>query len=189
MINDYPSSPGPDPDTILVGRIQPETSGDIFLMSISGKFQPKPLLATPAYEGVPELSPDGHWLLYQSNESGQPEIYVRRYPALDRQWQVSEGGGVQARWSTAGREIYYRSSQHLMAVAVDPSGAEPRFGKPAALFADEYDFGQAISIANYDVTRDGRFIMLRRGSHGSSLRVVIHWAEELKQILAAGGVR
>jgi Tol biopolymer transport system component len=189
MINDYPSSPGPDPDTILVGRIQPETSGDIFLMSISGKFQPKPLLATPAYEGGPELSPDGHWLLYQSNESGQPEIYVRRYPALDRQWQVSEGGGVQARWSTAGREIYYRSSQHLMAVAVDPSGAEPRFGKPAALFADEYDFGQAISIANYDVTRDGRFIMLRRGSHGSSLRVVIHWAEELKQILAAGGVR
>jgi hypothetical protein len=76
-----------------------------------------------------------------------------------------------------------------MAVAVDSSGAEPAFGKPAALFADEYDFGQAISIANYDVTRDGRFIMLRRGSHGSSLRVVIHWAEELKQILAAGGIR
>ncbi len=49
--------------------------------------------------------------------------------------------------------------------------------------------GQGISIANYDVTRDGRFIMLRRGSHGSSLRVVIHWTEELKQILAAGGVR
>ena len=77
----------------------------------------------------------------------------------------------------------------MMAVAVDSSRAQPTFGKPVALFADEYDFGQAISIANYDVTRDGRFIMLRRGSHGSSLRVVIHWAEELKQILAAGGVR
>ena len=77
----------------------------------------------------------------------------------------------------------------MMAVAVDSSGAEPSFGKPAALFADEYDFGQAISIANYDVTREGRFIMLRRGSQGSSLRVVIHWVEELKQILAAGGVR
>jgi len=67
--------------------------------------------------------------------------------------------------------------------------AEPAFGKPAALFADEYDFGQAISIANYDVTRNGRFVMLRRGSHGSNLRVVIHWSEELKQILTAGGVR
>jgi hypothetical protein len=47
----------------------------------------------------------------------------------------------------------------------------------------------AISTPNYDVTREGRFIMLRRCSHGSSLRVVIHSAEELKQILAAGGVR
>jgi len=188
QINDYPSSPGPDPDTILVGRIQPETLGDIFLLSISGKFQPKPLLVTPAYEGGPQLSPDRRWMLYQSSVSGQPEIYVRRYPAMDRQWQVSEGGGVQARWSSTGREIYYRGGQRMMAVAVDSSRAEPTFGKPAALFADEYDFGQTISIANYDVTRDGRFIMLRRGSHGSSLRVVIHWAEELKQILAAGGV-
>jgi Tol biopolymer transport system component len=188
-INDYPSSPGPDPDTILVGRIQPETLGDIFLLSISGKFLPKPLLATPAYEGGPQLSPDGRWMLYQSSVSGQPEIYVRRYPAMDRQWQVSEGGGVQPRWSRTGREIYYRGDQRIMAVAIDSTEAEPTFGKPAALFADEYDFGQTISIANYDVTRDGRFIMLRRSSHGSSLRVVIHWAEELKQILTAGGVR
>ena len=188
LINDYPSSPGPDPDTILDVRIQPETSGDIFLMSISGKFQPKPLLVTPAYEGGPQLSPDGHWMLYQSNESGQPEIYVRRYPAMDRQWQVSEGGGVQARWSSTSREIYYRGGQRMMAVAVNSSGAQPTFGRPLALFADEYDFGQGLSIPNYDVTRDGRFIMLRRTSHGSSLHVVIHWAEELKQILAAGGV-
>jgi serine/threonine-protein kinase len=189
LINDYPSSPGPDPDTFLDVRVQPETSGDIFLMSISGKFKPKPLLVTLAYEGGPELSPDGHWMLYQSNESGRPEIYVRRYPAMDRQWQVSEGGAVQPRWSSTGREIYYRGGLHMMAVAVNSSGAEPTFGKPIALFADEYDFGQGASIPNYDVTHDGRFIMLRRGSQGSSLRVVIHWAEELKQILAAGGVR
>ena len=187
--NDYPQSPGPDTDTVIVGRIQPETAADIFLMSISGKFQPKPLLATPAFEGGAELSPDGNWMLYQSNQSGQPEIYVRRYPAMNRQWQVSEGGGVQPRWSSSGREIYYRGGQRMMAVAVDASRAEPTFGKPTALFVDEYDFGQTLSIPNYDVTRDGRFIMLRRGPQGSSLHVVIHWAEELKQILAAGGVR
>jgi serine/threonine protein kinase len=57
------------------------------------------------------------------------------------------------------------------------------------LVEGQYDFGQTLSIPNYDVTRDGRFIMLRRGPQGSSLHVVIHWAEELKQILAAGGVR
>ncbi len=189
LINDYPSSAGPDPDSIFMVRIQPNTSGDIFLMSITGKFQPKPLIVTPAYEGGVQLSPDARWLLYQSNESGQPEIYMRRYPTLDRQWQVSEGGGVQTRWSTDNREIYYRNGKNMMAVSFDPSGAEPAFGKPTALFADEYDFGQGISIANYDVTRDGRFIMLRRGTHGSSLRVVINWTEELKKILAAGETR
>jgi hypothetical protein len=99
-----------------------------------------------------------------------------------------EGGGVQAAWSSSSREIFYRSGQHMMAVALNASGSEPAFGKPRALFADEYDFGQNISLPNYGVTGDGRFIMVRRGARGGSLRVVIHWTEELKQILAAGGV-
>jgi hypothetical protein len=128
-------------------------------------------------------------MVYQSNESGQEEIYVRRYPALDRAWQISEGGGVHGRWSATGREIYYRGGQHMMAATFDPSGAEPTFAKPVALFTDEYDFGQNISIANYDVTRDGRFILLRRGTHGGRLRAVINWTDELKHLLAAGGVR
>jgi serine/threonine protein kinase len=188
-IYDYPSAPGPAADSIIAVRIQPETSGDIFLLSISGKFPPKPLLATPAFEGGAQLSPDGRWMVYQSNESGQPEVYVRRYPAMDRSWQVSEGGGGQARWNSNGKEIYFRGGHNMMAVAFDARGAEPVFGKPEALFADEYDFGQSISIASYDMTHDGRFIMLRRGTHGDSLRLVLNWTDELKQILAGGGVR
>jgi eukaryotic-like serine/threonine-protein kinase len=183
------SGPGPTPDTILDVRVQPETSGDIFLLSINGKFPPKPLLVTPAYEGGAQLSPDGRWMAYQSNESGQMEIYVRPYPAMDRHWQVSEGGGVQPRWNSTSKEIYYRSGHKMMAVALDARGPNPVFGKPAALFADDFDFGQGISIANYDVTHDGRFIMLRRELHGNSLRVVLNWTEELKQIIAGGGVR
>jgi hypothetical protein len=58
----------------------------------------------------------------------------------------------------------------MMAATFDASGAEPTFGKPVALFTDEYDFGVNISMANYDVTRDGRFIMLRRGTQGGRLR-------------------
>jgi Tol biopolymer transport system component len=187
-LNDFPSAPGPDADSILCTRNQPETSADIFLISISGKFAPKQLIATPAWEGAAQLSPDGHWMVYQSNASGQAEIYVRRYPALDRAWPVSEGGGVQPRWSSTGREIYYRNGHHMMAVAFGGTGVEPSLGKPAALFADEYDFGMGTATANYDVTRDGRFIMLRRGPQGGTLRVVINWTEEVKQILAAGGV-
>src|SRR5262249_54192167 len=115
--------------------------GDIYLMSISGAFEPKPLIVTPDYEGGPQLSPDGRWLLYQSNTLGRNEIYVRRYPTLDRPWPVSDGGGNQPRWSRSNREIYYRSGRHIVAVTFDASGAEPVFGKPASLFPDDYDFG------------------------------------------------
>ena len=189
IVSDFPSSPGPDSDSFVALRVRPETSGDIFLMSISGAFEPKPLIVTPAYEGGAQLSPDGRWLLYQSDASGRPEIYVRRYPSLDRQWQVSDGGGIQARWSRNTREIYYRSGRRIVAATLDTSGAEPAFGKPVALFADDYDFGAGASIANYDVTADGRFIMIRRGVNGGKLRVVINWTDELKQILASGGVQ
>jgi eukaryotic-like serine/threonine-protein kinase len=189
LVNDFPSSPGPTADSFFAVRIQPETSGDIFLMSKSGSFPPRSLVVTPAYEGGPQLSPDGRWLLYQSDASGQPEIYVRRFPALDRQWPVSEGGGVQTRWSPTDREIYYRNGRSLMAVPFDASGAEPVFGKPAALFPDEYEMGANISVANYDITRDGRFIMLSRGPQSGTLRVVINWTVELQQLLAAGGGR
>ena len=188
-VNDFPSSPGSDPDSIIGLRLRPDTSADVFLMSLSGAFAPKPLIVTPAYDGGAQLSPDGRWLLYQSDVSGRAEIYVTRYPALDRQWQVSEGGGVQGRWSRNSTEIYYRGAKHIASARLDSSGAEPAFGKPTALFADDYEFGAGSSIANYDVTPDGRFIMIRRGPNGGKLRVVINWTEELKQILAAGGVK
>ena len=188
-INDYPSSPGPDPDSFIALRIRPETLGDVFLMSVSGAFEPKPLIATSAYEGGAQLSPDGRWLLYQSDVSGRPEIYVRHYPGLDRAWQVSNGGGIQARWSRNNREIYYRNGNHIVASALDASGPEPAFGTPVALFAGDYDFGPGTSIANYDVTADGRFIMIRRGVNGGKLNVVVNWTEELKQMLASGGLR
>ena len=188
-VNDFPTSPGTDPDSVIVVRIQPETSGDVFLMSISGAFKPKPLIVTPGYDGGAQLSPDGRWLLYQSDFSGQAEIWVRRYPALDRQWQVSEGGGVQPQWGPNSRELYYRGGQRIVSVSLDASGAEPVFGKPTALFADDYDFGGGTSVANYDVTSDGRFIMIRRGGNGGKLRAVVNWTHELRQILASGGVR
>jgi eukaryotic-like serine/threonine-protein kinase len=188
-INDYPASPGPDPDTVLTVRIAPETAGDILLVSISGAAPERILLASPAYEGAPQLSPDGHWLLYQSNESGQPEIYVRDYPALARAWQVSEGGGAQPRWSRDGREIYSRGGGKIVAASFDGRGSEPRLGRPTALFADEYDFGPGITSPNYDVTADGRFVFFRRTPLSGRIHVVLDWLPELERRIAAGGAR
>jgi Tol biopolymer transport system component len=187
--NTSPASAGPDASSFIGIRLMPQTGGDLYLMSVTGAFPPRPIVETRAYEGSPHLSPDGRWLLYQSNASGQPEIFVRRYPAGDRAWQVSEGGGVQTRWSMTGREVFFRGGGRIMAVAFDGKGPEPVLGKPQGLFADVYDFGQGLSIPNYDVTRDGRFLMLRRSTEGGTLRVVLNWTEELKRTLAQGGAR
>jgi len=186
-VNDFPSAGGPDPDSVLITRLQRETAGDVFLMSLSGKFEPRALVATKAYEGGAQLSRDGRWLAYVANPSGTSQIYVRPYPALDRQWQLSEGTGLQLRWSASGREIYYRDGQSLMAVAFDGSRAAPVVSKPSVLFKDEYDMGIGLTTANYDVTPEGRFVFLRRDAQVGNLRIVLNWTEELKQILAKGG--
>ncbi|HSC26170.1 MAG TPA: protein kinase, partial [Vicinamibacterales bacterium] len=177
--SDYPSAAGPDADSVLVVRAQPDTAGDIFLMSLTGTFEPRALIDTRAYEGGPQLSPDGRWLLYQSNASGTAEIFVRRYPELDRAFQVSAGGGAQPRWNPATMEVCYRSGGRIVAVPFDGRSTEPIIGTPQRLFADEYEFGQGISIPNYDITRDGRFLMLRRGDRSGTLRAALHWTEEL----------
>lgn len=189
VTNDFTSGAGPDSDTVLTTRVSPKTSADILLLSISGKFEPKPLVAGPAYEGGAQLSRDGRWLLYVSSESGRLETQVRRYPSLDRSWRISSGLGVQPRWRPDGREIYYRDGENLVAVAFDGSGEDPAIGRPTPLFKDDYDLGQGVTIAAYDVMPDGRFIMLSRDAKGEGLRLVLNWTEELKQIIAAGGVK
>ena len=188
-VNNYPAAPGPDADSIFIVRIVEGGSGDIALVSLSGAFAAKSIVATPGYDGGPTLSPDGRWLLFVSTMSGQPEAYVKPYPALDRQWQVSAGSGTQVRWSRNGREIYYRSRQHFVAVSFTATGNEPAIGKPVNLFADTYDYGTGISIPNYDVTPDGRFILTKREAGDSGLQLGLNWTSQLERILAAGGVR
>jgi serine/threonine protein kinase len=188
-VSDYLSGPGPDADTFFSTRIQPDTSGDVYLLSRTGKFEPKPLVRTPAYDGGAQLSPDGRWLVYVSGASGQFETIVARYPALDRSWSVSAGAGTQPRWRRDGREIFYRDNQSVMAVPFDGSRDVPVLGKPVPLFKDDYERGQGSTIANYDVTPDGRFVMLRRDARGANLKLVLNWSEELRAIIAAGGVK
>ncbi len=177
---DYPSSAGRDPDDMLAVRTTTGLSGEIYLFSLSGAYPPKALVSGPGYQGGAQLSADGRWLLYQSDETGQSEVYVRAYPALDRAWQVSVGGGVQARWGAGGRELFYRTGNPMVAVTFDGRGAAPVLGKPQILFDQPFEYGQGISIANYDVLPDGRFVMLRAEPGSVPFHVIRHWADGLK---------
>ncbi len=102
----------------------------------------------------PQVSPDGRWLAYQSDESGQAEIYVRPFPRVTGgRWQVSVAGGRVPRWSPDGRELFFIDEVGLMAARVLP--AEPfRFDPPSRLFAVRMFAGRGGN--DYEVSRDGR---------------------------------
>lgn len=147
-----------------------------------------PLVATAANEDNAQVSPDGRWMAYQSNESGQNEIYVRPFPDVERgRWQISTDGGRRPRWRRDGRELFYVKEDGLttlMAVEIDAEqGFRP--GTPRALFAGEYVAPNAARMS-YDVSIDGeRFLMIKNvdgaGAAQASIIIVENWFEELKE--------
>jgi Tol biopolymer transport system component len=79
-VTDIPSSISPDGQLLLFNRQTADTSSDVDVLTLGGNPQPRPVVKTPAFEGGAQFSPDGHWLAYASNESGQTEVYVRPWP-------------------------------------------------------------------------------------------------------------
>jgi len=149
----------------------------------------EPLIQTLFDESFPELSPDGRYLAYQSNESRRWEIYVRPFPNVDRgRWQVSVGGGTRAAWARSGRELFYLdASNTLTAVPVALSGSTFSAGRPVKVFDDKY--AESFPARQYDVSTDGqRFLMLKdsppSNQHATpaSMIVVLNWTEELKRL-------
>jgi Tol biopolymer transport system component len=136
------------------------TVRDLWVMPLGGDGKPFPFLATPAEERYGQFSPDGRWVAYESNESGRFEIYLRPFPTGDGQWQVSSGGGMQVRWSADGTELFYLSTTlQLMAVPVSAAGGTLALGAPTALFAPRIWAGLSGFHPQYDVSRDGRFLI------------------------------
>ena len=139
-------------------------------------------MKTSAYDGGGAFSPDGHWLAYVTNESGQFEVYVRRYPGPDRK-PVSTEGGTHPRWNRNGKELFYRNGNKMMVVDVSTT---PDLGlsRPRILFEQRYAFGSAQTVANYDVSPDGeRFVMVKDDSASGRINVVLNWLEELKRLV------
>ena len=131
------------------------------------------LVATEFDELAPAISPDGRWLAYVSNETGRDEIYVRPFPdASGGRWQISTSGGTEPHWSRDGRELYYRDGRlDMIAVAVVPGETFAAGGQQALFPTEEYWSNRFQRV--YDVTSDGRFILLRRAGVSRQEEVVI----------------
>ena len=160
-------------------------------LAMEGDRKYRPLLKEKYHEFQPQVSPNGRWMAYVSNESGQAQIYVRPFPAVDSGlWQVSTGGGNSPLWSRDGQELFYRNGSAVMAVAVKTEPSFDIVGTPQTLFRGPY-LSQPSRLVNtalqtylWDVSPDGkRFLMMKEAGTAASTRIniVLNWFEELKQ--------
>ena len=120
-----------------------------------------------------------------ANETGRREVYVRPFPAGEGRWRISSDGGTQPMWARNGRELFYRNGDKMMAAAI---AASPTFraDRPMLLFEGHFE-GPAVR-ADYDVTPDGHFVMIKadeRSSVNRQLNVVINWGAELARRISA----
>jgi eukaryotic-like serine/threonine-protein kinase len=151
---DFPTSWSSDGKIAVVEQYR-ATFDDIFVVTPQPGAEPTPFLNTAFDEHDPAFSPDGHWIAYRSNESGRDEIYVQSYPRPGRKHLVSTSGGTHPAWRKDGSELFYRSGDKMMVVAVR---LRPDFaaGKPHMLFEGEFE-------DEYDVSAGGeKFIMIKR---------------------------
>ena len=152
-------------------------SRDVWLVPRDGASGPTGLLTTAADEVAPTVSRDGRWMAYVSNESGRAEVYVRAFPGLGGRYQVSLEGGSEPVWSRDGRELYYRSGSALYAAAIRAGSEFDVIGR-TRLFV-EPDYATDLTHRFYDVTPDGRFVMVRDLEGGSLLNVTLNWFQNL----------
>jgi serine/threonine-protein kinase len=165
-------------------------NSDIGLVGMTGDHEHRMLLATRFSERRPAVSPDGHWLAYQTDESGHWEIVVRPFPNVDAGRSViSSGGGEDPRWSADSRSLFFIGPTSLMEKTIGTDSLSP--DKPKALFDIER---YLLSDANhrYDVSPDGqRFLMFRwrgiatGGVDVDDVVIVTHWVDDLVRRLPA----
>ena len=187
----FPYSWSGDGKTLVIAEAQSDmTHFNIGTVSSEGDGTRELLLKEEEYnESQAQISPDGRWMAYFSDETGDWELYVRPFPDVNKgKWQISTGGGDSPRWSPDGREIFYLNSTGDSVMAV-PVETEPTFsaGKPRMLFQKIFVAGWQESLP-YDIHPDGKRLLMIKPSTGDAtvtgphkITIVLNWFEELKQ--------
>ena len=182
--NQVPWSMTPDGQTLAYSEQNSATGWDIAYLSLGDEPHSQTLVASAFVDAHPRISPDGRWMAYESDESGQLGIYVRPFPNVDDgKWRVSGDGAWQPVWSPDGRELFYREGNALLAVSIETTPAFAA-GNPRVLFSGPYrrpgPNGQV-----YDIAPDGeRFLMIRETEvdTGESEMIVLQdWFQNLTE--------
>jgi Tol biopolymer transport system component len=150
---------------------------DMWLLPLEGERKPRMLLA---HAGNGRLSPDGHWLAYDSFESGSIEVYVVPFGGGEGKWQVSPSGGAFPLWSGDGKELFYMDgTSSIQAVPVKQAGGALQFGAPQTLVSRL----TILSVPFFSVTPDGKKILVAHVAQqvSPSVTVVTDFTEGLKK--------
>ena len=175
----------PDGRYLLFNDRTADTGADIWRVNLDGEPEAEPLIATEAHEANAELSPNGRFLAFASTETGIPEVYLLRYPDLDRKVRVSSSGGNQPIWSADGAKLYYRSAERMMVIELGPDGE--LVAAPSVVF-DRHYYRHAAGGRSFDVLEDGRFLMIServQPATSTELIFVQGWLSEVERALAA----
>ncbi len=188
----FPTSISPDATRVALFE-NTSKAQDLGLLALDGQRRTEPLLQTSAAELNGEISADGRWLAYQSNESGQFEVYVRPFPKVDAgRWQVSTAGGTRPAWARSGRELFYLDRNNLLTAVPVQMTTTFSAGNPTKILDTRYYAGasaRGIDLRGYDISPDGqRFLMIKENAATdqtstatpASMVVVLNWFEELK---------
>ncbi len=180
-----PGSFSPDGTTLAFVELHPENGWDILLLDMKSR-RITPFLNSQFAEIFPEISPDGRWLAYASNESGRREVWVRPFPGPGSRWQISTQGGDEPIWGKDGTQLFYRQADQVWVADVRSEGKFSA-GKPRLLF-EQRGFGGGFYIRSWDLWPDGRgFLMVKleekKLQPTTEMILVQNWFDELRRLV------
>ena len=187
-----PYSWSPDGATLAFGYGGSETGPDIGVLSMEDDRDWRPLFEAEADEFTPAISPSGEWIAYSSDQSGQRQVYVERFPDLGGRVQISTDAAEFPVWSEDGNELFFRrrGDGATMVVPVE-TGPTLNPGSAQVLIEQNY-LRRPSNIVNYDYDSDGqRFLMIKAGAASDDtpsrprIITVLNWFEELKERVPA----
>jgi serine/threonine-protein kinase len=177
-----PTAWSPDGITLAYYEVtNTPTARDIWTLRRDG--EASAFLVTEFDERSPRLSPDGQWIAYLSDQSGEDQVYVQPFPESGRVIPISTGGGMEPVWSRDGTELFFRDGDQMLAVEFETGTGTA--GRPEVLFEGSYNTDiLGVGNQNYDAAPDGRFLMIRRGEDSAvQITIVQNWFEELKRLV------
>jgi eukaryotic-like serine/threonine-protein kinase len=182
----WPSCWSPDGRYIIYDKDDPKNKYDLWALPTFGDRKPFPIVQTEFNETHAQISPDGRWIAYVSDETTRAEVYVRPFPTTSKaKWQISTNGGDQPQWRGDGKELFFISLDKKLVTVQVKSGLLFEASAPAALFqARVPDVNPTGNKSQFAASQDGQRFLINKiveKQVSSPITVVVNWPAELKQ--------